>query len=74
LFPLYWLALASIKGEAALNGPPAYLPFIDFAPELNAWRFILDDPYENLRALPQLGGDQHRFDDPSHNACGHGNL
>jgi multiple sugar transport system permease protein len=48
VFPLYWVALASIKGAEDLDGGPAYLPFVDFMPSLDAWRFILTDKYENL--------------------------
>lgn len=47
-FPLYWLALASIRPVEDLAGPPHYLPFFDFAPSLAAWRFILADPAETL--------------------------
>jgi multiple sugar transport system permease protein len=48
LLPLYWLGIASIKSPADLDGSPRYLPFADFAPTLDAWRFILADPAENL--------------------------
>ena len=48
LLPLYWLAIASFKSPADLSGPPRYLPFADFSPTLDAWRFILADPAENL--------------------------
>ena len=48
LFPLYWLAIASIKSAADLSGPPRYVPFLDFMPALSSWRFILTDPAENL--------------------------
>ncbi len=48
IFPLYWVALASIKAVEDLDGGPAFLPFIDFMPMLDAWRFILTDAYENL--------------------------
>ncbi|MFT3672876.1 carbohydrate ABC transporter permease [Aestuariivirga sp.] len=47
-FPLYWLALASIRPVEDLAGPPHYLPFFDFAPSLAGWRFILADPAETL--------------------------
>lgn len=52
ILPLYWLALASIKSVADLDRPPSYLPFLDFAPDLAAWRFILLDPVESL--LPRF--------------------
>jgi multiple sugar transport system permease protein len=47
-FPLYWLAIASIKSVSDLDGPPAYVPFLGFVPSLDAWRFILADPAETL--------------------------
>lgn len=47
-FPLYWLAIASIKSAADLSGPPRYAPFLDFMPALSSWRFILTDPAETL--------------------------
>jgi multiple sugar transport system permease protein len=48
LFPLYWLAIASLKPVEDLGRPPRYVPFLDFTPDLSAWRFILRDPAENL--------------------------
>ncbi len=47
-FPLYWLAITSIKSQADIDHWSSYLPFIDFAPSLDSWRFILADPAENL--------------------------
>jgi multiple sugar transport system permease protein len=48
VFPLYWVLLSSLKGEAYDSHGPGYLPFIDFIPNLDAWRFILFDSHENL--------------------------
>ncbi len=48
LFPLYWMAITSLKGESDVARGPFYLPFVDFTPTLKAWRFILADPNENL--------------------------
>lgn len=48
LFPLYWVATISFKGGEDIERPATYLPFVDFTPSLDAWRFILADPYENL--------------------------
>ena len=50
--PIYWLAITSIKGAADIDRPPAYLPFVDFLPSLDAWRFILFEHNETL--LPRL--------------------
>ena len=52
LFPLYWMAVTSLKSEADIMDGPVYLPFVDFTPSLKAWRFILGDPYDNL--LPRF--------------------
>jgi multiple sugar transport system permease protein len=52
LFPLYWVLITSFKGELDVSSGPFYLPFIDFRPTLDAWRFMLIDnntlgPYLN---------------------------
>ncbi|MDF2735397.1 MAG: putative transporter permease protein [Chloroflexota bacterium] len=54
LFPLYWLAVTSLKLPVDVDRGPFYLPFVDFQPTLAAWRNILfelgDDtlrPYVN---------------------------
>ena len=41
LFPLYWLAITSFKLPVQVDRGPFYLPFIDFQPSLDAWRYIL---------------------------------
>jgi len=41
LFPLYWLAITSFKLPVQVDKGPFYLPFIDFKPSLDAWRYIL---------------------------------
>ena len=48
LFPIYWVAIASIKDTPTLDGSPKYIPFIDFTPSLDAWRFIFFEHNENL--------------------------
>jgi multiple sugar transport system permease protein len=48
LFPFYWIVVTSLKGETEIVRGPFYLPFVDFAPSLDAWAFILFYPYENL--------------------------
>ncbi len=50
LFPIYWVAITSFKSNDAIAGHSTYLPFIDFTPQLDAWRFILLDYNENLLA------------------------
>jgi multiple sugar transport system permease protein len=41
LFPLYWVLVTSFKIEVQVDSGPYYLPFIDFAPTLDAWNFML---------------------------------
>jgi multiple sugar transport system permease protein len=48
VFPIYWITITSIKSPEDIDGPATYLPFADFTPSLDAWRFILADPFENL--------------------------
>lgn len=48
ILPIYWVAITSLKSVAAIDKPQGYLPFIDFAPSLESWRFILLDQSENL--------------------------
>jgi multiple sugar transport system permease protein len=43
LFPLYWLAITSFKLPIQVNAGPVYLPFVDFEPSLDAWRYIFVD-------------------------------
>jgi multiple sugar transport system permease protein len=54
LFPLYWLAITSLKLPIQVNTGPKYIPFVDFEPSLHAWRYIFVDlrndtlrPYTN---------------------------
>ena len=48
LFPLYWLAITSVKGADAIMRGPRYLPFFDFTPTLESWVFIFSYPNENV--------------------------
>jgi len=41
LFPLYWLIITSFKISSQVAEGPFYLPFVDFKPSLDAWRYIL---------------------------------
>ena len=41
LFPIYWLAVTSLKLPVQVDKGPFYLPFVDFQPSLDAWRYIL---------------------------------
>jgi multiple sugar transport system permease protein len=41
LFPLYWVLVTSFKLPIDVNSGPFYLPFVDFSPNLHAWRDLL---------------------------------
>src|SRR5213592_2870452 len=47
LFPLYWLAVTSLKTPLAVNDGPFYIPFRDFQPTLESWRYIFVDLAED---------------------------
>jgi multiple sugar transport system permease protein len=53
LFPLYWLAITSVKLPIQVNDGPDYLPFVDFEPSLHAWRYIFVDLFVDT-ARPYL--------------------
>jgi multiple sugar transport system permease protein len=41
LFPIYWLAVTSLKLPIQVDKGPFYIPFVDFQPSLDAWHNIL---------------------------------
>jgi multiple sugar transport system permease protein len=43
LFPLYWLAVTSLKRPIDVFNGPFYVPFVDFRPTLDAWHYIFVD-------------------------------
>ena len=43
LFPIYWLIVTSFKTPYDVDKGPFYVPFVDFQPTLDAWRYILVD-------------------------------
>jgi multiple sugar transport system permease protein len=43
LFPLYWLAVTSLKLPLQVNSGPKYIPGVDFTPTLENWRYIFVD-------------------------------
>jgi multiple sugar transport system permease protein len=38
LFPLYWVVVTSLKLPIDVNAGPVYIPWVDFQPNLHAWR------------------------------------
>ncbi len=51
LFPIYWVMITSFKDAAAVNQGPFYIPFIDFQPNLDAWRVQFSDPSCDLPSV-----------------------
>src|SRR5690242_18638703 len=51
LFPLYWLVVTSLKTSSQVAEGPFYIPFVDFKPTLEAWKYILvgDLSHDTLR-------------------------
>ena len=43
LFPLYWVFITSFKLPIQVADGPNYLPFVDYAPSLHAWKYIFID-------------------------------
>jgi len=41
LFPLYWLVVTSFKISSQVAEGPFYIPFVDFKPSLDAWKYVL---------------------------------
>src|SRR5215217_8672328 len=41
LLPLYWLVVTSLKLPIQVAQGPFYIPFVDFQPSLDAWKYIL---------------------------------
>ena len=44
LFPLYWVLITSFKQPIAVFQGPKFIPWVDFKPTLNAWKFLLTGP------------------------------
>ena len=52
LFPIYWVIITSFKDAAAVNQGPYYIPFLDFQPNLDAWRAQFNlDPFCDLSSI-----------------------
>jgi multiple sugar transport system permease protein len=43
LFPLYWIVVTSFKLPIQVDSGPKYVPFLDFQPTLENWRYIFVD-------------------------------
>ena len=54
LFPIYWLAVTSLKLPIDVNTGPFYVPFVDFKPSLHAWHYILVGDLSNDTIRPYI--------------------
>jgi multiple sugar transport system permease protein len=41
LLPIYWLVVTSLKLPIQVAEGPFYIPFVDFQPTLNSWKYVL---------------------------------
>jgi multiple sugar transport system permease protein len=57
IFPIYWVVITAFKDAAAVNQGPYFIPFVDFQPNLDAWRIIQSaDPFcDGYAIMRQLG-------------------
>ena len=53
LFPLYWLVITSFKLPIQVDTGPKYIPFVDYQPTLDAWRYIFG-PLRNDTLRPYV--------------------
>ncbi|MFV1989765.1 MAG: carbohydrate ABC transporter permease [Acidimicrobiales bacterium] len=42
-FPLYWILITSFKSQLAIGVSPTYVPWVDFEPTLDAWRWMFTE-------------------------------
>ena len=57
LFPLYWVVITSFKDATSVNLGPFYFPFLDFQPNLDAWRVQFNtEPNCDLTAVSRQIG------------------
>lgn len=45
-FPMYWVVITSFKDITDMSAKPTFIPFIDFQPKLDAWRFLFVEEFE----------------------------
>ncbi len=59
ILPAYWIAIAAFKDAATVQSDPRYIPFVDFQPTLDVWRYMLNyypncNVYAIARQLPVM--------------------
>lgn len=45
IFPLYWVVVTSLKTPIDVDAGPVFIPFVDFTPDLHAWRELAVDSF-----------------------------
>ncbi len=54
ILPAYWIAIAAFKDGDTLKNDPRYIPFVDFQPTLDVWRYLFNYyPDCNVYAIAQ---------------------
>lgn len=48
LFPFYWLFTTSFKTPLHVSRGPRYMPYVDYEPTGEHWRYLFDEQGENL--------------------------
>lgn len=57
IFPIYWVVITAFKDAAAVNQGPFYIPFVDFQPNLDAWRIhVSTEPHCDAYAVARQVG------------------
>ena len=52
LFPIYWIVITSFKTQLDIGVNPTYLPWVDFSPTLDGWRWLVSEARADvIRAL-----------------------
>lgn len=59
ILPAYWIAIAAFKDADTVMSDPHYIPFVDFQPTLDVWRYMLNyypncNAYAIARQLPVM--------------------
>ena len=56
IFPVYWITISAFKDADTIKTDPHFIPFVDFQPTLDVWRFMFNyypycDGYAIVRQL-----------------------
>jgi multiple sugar transport system permease protein len=54
LFPIFWLIVTSVKLPISVSDGPRFLPYVDFTPDLHAWRYLLTEESGHIVERPYI--------------------